>query len=183
MDAFWYKTEIKIIYFVQLCLIALIVCDCMVYPDPNFLIFQTKNGLICFSEDEDWFFLILCYVSHNTLSETQFDEPVALFFLQSYNILRFGHCSEAFTTNSLNQMLVWGLWFNGQIVWSKIEHLSNIYEKIWANYSAVKYLDLFKMVVGLFAAKYTQFVYIFDKYFVIFTTIGYLSINIKDAPW
>ena len=33
VEAFWYKTEIKIICFVQLCLIALIVCDCMVYPD------------------------------------------------------------------------------------------------------------------------------------------------------
>ena len=31
-------------------LIALIVCDCMVYPDPKFLIFKTKNGLIYFSD-------------------------------------------------------------------------------------------------------------------------------------
>ena len=30
VEAFWYKTEIKIIYFVQLCLI---VFDYMVYPD------------------------------------------------------------------------------------------------------------------------------------------------------
>ena len=29
VEAFWYKTEIKIIYFVQLCLIALIGCDCI----------------------------------------------------------------------------------------------------------------------------------------------------------
>ena len=36
VDAFWYKTEIKIIYFVQLCLIALIVCDLT-------LIFYIKN--------------------------------------------------------------------------------------------------------------------------------------------
>ena len=35
LEAFWYKTEIKIIYFVPLCLIVLIVSDCMVYPDPK----------------------------------------------------------------------------------------------------------------------------------------------------
>ena len=34
-EEFWYKTEIKIIYFVPLCLIALIVFDCMVYADPK----------------------------------------------------------------------------------------------------------------------------------------------------
>ena len=39
METFWYKTEIKIIYFVQLCLIVLIVSDFMVYPDPKVLIF------------------------------------------------------------------------------------------------------------------------------------------------
>ena len=65
-ETFWYKTEIKIIYFVTLCLIVLIVPDCIVYPDPIFLIikkYQTfrvrvnhtirhnqklKNGLIFF---------------------------------------------------------------------------------------------------------------------------------------
>ena len=35
VEAFWYKTEIKIIYFMPLCLIVLIVSDCMVYPDPK----------------------------------------------------------------------------------------------------------------------------------------------------
>ena len=30
--------------------------NCMVYPDPKFLIFKTKNGLIYFSEDGGWFF-------------------------------------------------------------------------------------------------------------------------------
>ena len=34
VEAFCYKTEIKIIYFVPLCLI---VSDCMVYPDPTIL--------------------------------------------------------------------------------------------------------------------------------------------------
>ena len=39
MEAFLYKTKIKIIYFVPLCLFVLIVSDCMyVYPDPKFLI-------------------------------------------------------------------------------------------------------------------------------------------------
>ena len=33
-------------------LLCAIVCDCMVYPDPKFLIFKTKNSLIYFSEDE-----------------------------------------------------------------------------------------------------------------------------------
>ena len=61
VDVFWYKTEIKSVYFLQLCFIALIVCDFMVYPDPKCFIFKTKNGLIYFSEDEGWFFLILCY--------------------------------------------------------------------------------------------------------------------------
>ena len=32
-----YKTEIKIIYFVTLCLI---VSACILYPDPKFLIFK-----------------------------------------------------------------------------------------------------------------------------------------------
>ena len=57
MEAFLYKTEIKIIYFVHLCLIGLIVCDFMVHPDHKFLIFKTKNGLIYFSEDESFFFV------------------------------------------------------------------------------------------------------------------------------
>jgi hypothetical protein len=35
VEAFWSKTEIKIIYFVPLSLIVLIVSDCMVYPDPK----------------------------------------------------------------------------------------------------------------------------------------------------
>ena len=56
VEAFWYKTEIKIIYFVQLCLIALIVCDSIVYPGPKYLIFKTKNRLIYFSEEGGWFF-------------------------------------------------------------------------------------------------------------------------------
>ena len=56
VEAFWYKTGIKIIYFVQFCLITLIVYDCMVYPDHKFLIFKTKNGLISFSEDGGLFF-------------------------------------------------------------------------------------------------------------------------------
>ena len=38
VEAFRYKTEVKIIYFVPLCLIVLTVSDCMVYPDPKFLI-------------------------------------------------------------------------------------------------------------------------------------------------
>ena len=40
MEAFWYKTEIKIIYFVPFCLI---VFDLMVYHDPKFLILKTKR--------------------------------------------------------------------------------------------------------------------------------------------
>ena len=39
VEAFWYKTEIKIIYFVQLCVIIW------------FTLFKTRNGLIYFSED------------------------------------------------------------------------------------------------------------------------------------
>ena len=40
VEAFWYKTEIKIIYFVPLCLI---VFDFRVYPDPKFLMLKTKK--------------------------------------------------------------------------------------------------------------------------------------------
>ena len=84
VEAFWYKTEIKIIYFVPLCLILLIlliVSDCIVYPDPKFLIFKRyqkldiknlgsgqtiqsdtikklKNGLIVFLRLEADFFLL-----------------------------------------------------------------------------------------------------------------------------
>ena len=43
VEAFWYKTEIKIIHFVPLCLIVLIVSDCMVYLDPKFLIFKKSK--------------------------------------------------------------------------------------------------------------------------------------------
>ena len=51
MEAFSLKTEIKIIYFAQSCLIALIACDCMVYPDPKFFISKTKKALFYFIED------------------------------------------------------------------------------------------------------------------------------------
>ena len=57
MEAFWYKTEIKIIYFVPLCLI---VFNFMVYPDPKFLIFKTKKRPHFFLRLEADFF-ILCY--------------------------------------------------------------------------------------------------------------------------
>ena len=55
VEVFWYKTEIKIIYFVPLCLIVLIVSDCMVYPDPKLNIKKCtwdqslKSILIAFS--------------------------------------------------------------------------------------------------------------------------------------
>ena len=41
VEAFWYKTEIKIIY---------VVFDFMVFPDPKFLIFKTKKRPHFFSE-------------------------------------------------------------------------------------------------------------------------------------
>ena len=41
--AFLYKTEIKIIY-----ILCAMVCDCMVYPDPKFLICKTKEQPIFF---------------------------------------------------------------------------------------------------------------------------------------
>ena len=54
VEAFWYKPEIKIIYFVPLCFI---VFDFMVYLDPKFLILKTKNQPRFFSEVRNWFFL------------------------------------------------------------------------------------------------------------------------------
>ena len=53
VEAFWYQTEIKIIYFVPLCLI---VFDCMVYPDRKFLIFKTKKRPNFFSGVTGCFF-------------------------------------------------------------------------------------------------------------------------------
>ena len=35
---------------------------------------------------------------------------------------------KAFATNSLKLTFVWDVWFDGQIIYSKIEHLSNIDE-------------------------------------------------------
>ena len=35
---------------------------------------------------------------------------------------------KAFATNSLKQTCVWDVWFDGQIICCKIEHLSNINE-------------------------------------------------------
>ena len=35
---------------------------------------------------------------------------------------------KAFVTNSLKLTFVWDVWFDGQIIYSKIEHLSNIDE-------------------------------------------------------
>ena len=58
VEAFWYKTEIQIIYFVPLCLI---VSDRKVYPDPKFLIFKTKKWPHFFFWGYMLFFLILCY--------------------------------------------------------------------------------------------------------------------------
>ena len=78
----------------QLCLI---VCDCMVHPDPNFLIFETKNSLIYFSDDGGLFFG--SYVT-----------------------------TQGIATISLKQTFEWYVWFDGQIVYIKIEHLSNINE-------------------------------------------------------
>ena len=63
VESFWYKTEIKIIYFVPLCLI---VFDRMVHPDPKFLIFKTKKRPHIFSEVRDCFF-ILCYHARHFL--------------------------------------------------------------------------------------------------------------------
>jgi hypothetical protein len=43
------------------------VCDCIVYPDPKFLIFKTKNGLIYFSEDGG-LFLFYPLLSHKAFA-------------------------------------------------------------------------------------------------------------------
>ena len=70
VEAFWYKREIKIIYFVPLCLILLIVSDCIVFLNIKNLGFgwttairhnqKLKNGLIFFfSRLEADFFLAL----------------------------------------------------------------------------------------------------------------------------
>ena len=53
VETFWYKIEIKIIYFVPLCWIVL---DCMVYPDRKFLISKTKKRPSFFQRLEADFF-------------------------------------------------------------------------------------------------------------------------------
>ena len=64
MEALLYNTEIKIIYFVQLC-----------------LILKTKNGLIYFSEDEGLlFFLILGGVHKLRLQDISFFDYLTLPF-------------------------------------------------------------------------------------------------------
>ena len=58
MEAFLYKTEIKIIYFVELCLIALIV---WFTQTQNFLYLKLKMASFIFLMKMPTFFLILCY--------------------------------------------------------------------------------------------------------------------------
>ena len=62
VEAFWIKIDSKIIYFVQLCLIALIVCDCTVYPDSRFLI--QKRASFIFLRMEANFFVLCYHASH-----------------------------------------------------------------------------------------------------------------------
>ena len=59
VEAFWYKTEIKII--VQLFFNLLLVLDCMVYPDTNFFIFRTKPASFIFWP---WRLIFLILWSH-----------------------------------------------------------------------------------------------------------------------
>ena len=54
VEAFWYKTEIKIIYFLPLCLIVWFTLT------PNFLYLKLKMASF-FSEVRGWVFLVLCY--------------------------------------------------------------------------------------------------------------------------
>ena len=62
VGAFLYKAEIKIIYFVKLCLIVLIVYDYMVYPDPKSKInYQTFRVRVNHAVRHNQKTIILCY--------------------------------------------------------------------------------------------------------------------------
>ena len=50
VEAFWYKTEIKIIYFVQLCSIALIVCYCTLTLNFWYLKLKTTSFIFLMME-------------------------------------------------------------------------------------------------------------------------------------
>ena len=67
VEAFWYKTEIKIIYFVPLCLNVLIVSDCMIYPDPKFLIFKKISKI----EYQKFRVRVNHTITHNQRNQTQ----------------------------------------------------------------------------------------------------------------
>ena len=70
VEAFWYKTEIKIIYFVPLYLIKF---DFMVYPDPKFL--KTKKQTHFFLRlKADFFYPLL---SRKAFATNSFKRPVA----------------------------------------------------------------------------------------------------------
>ena len=60
VEAFWYETEIKIIYFLQLRLIAMIVSNCIIYPNPKFLISKTKKKVHLFFWE--WRLIYLSYL-------------------------------------------------------------------------------------------------------------------------
>ena len=53
-------------------LLCTIVCDCMVYPEPKFLISKTKKTASFFFEVGGWFFLIPCYHQRLWLSRKTF---------------------------------------------------------------------------------------------------------------
>ena len=70
VEAIWYKTEIKIIYFVRLCLIVLIVCDFMVYPDSKLFISKTlksQKKILFLINDADFFLFFWSYFTNQDI--------------------------------------------------------------------------------------------------------------------
>ena len=81
-------------------LLCVIVCDCMVYPDPKFLIFKTKKCSHFFSEAGGWFFftpmLSRKTFATNSLKQT-FVLDVQLNLCQTELLFRYVFHKGAFT--------------------------------------------------------------------------------------
>ena len=102
VEAFWYKTEIKIIYFLPL-------FDCvwsyMVYPDPKFLIFKTKK-CPCFFLRLEAFFSILCYRARH-LQQIHWNENFCRMYVLAViaSVARLNICQILMRSNKVRSFL------------------------------------------------------------------------------
>ena len=84
--------------------------------------------------------------------------------------------TKAFATNSLTKIFVWDVWFDGQIVCSKLEHLSNIdemrnlQEQVKKAFCYQNFFWPFTVWINCFW-KFSAFSFEFQKFFSITRTI------------